>query len=300
MHTVATEEFCFVFPFTSVTCQLEPCHEEFCITTWRRHVASRLDLIPALLAAIQMATDRFCPMASSDQQLKCPSGSIGKRGKRLDQLDKKRIALEETWVCPNFRICAQKIWKMAACDREFSNCWVLNLHSTAHLESTAAASFTAALLDSTFMALSRPGWSGFNLICINTTALVLVSALQHWFSFFPGTNIFDLVVFVRTYHGFALPICWTSQKILRRQKVWRYLWLWWLWWPESAAQLVGWKVRLLGWLGGFCKSLFTPWHGKHLWWNDVCEQQYVHIYIYIYATYIYIYIHTCTWPVVKI
>eukprot|EP00434_Breviolum_minutum_P028078 symbB.v1.2.024837.t1/scaffold2377.1/size157712/3 len=27
----------------------------------------------------------------------------------------------------------------------------------------------------------------------------------------------------------------------RRQKVWRYLWLWWLWWPESAAQLVGWK-----------------------------------------------------------
>ena len=115
------------------------------------------------------------------------------------------------------------------------------------------------------------GWSGIQFdmyqyysigFGISTTALV--------FSFVPGNQyIRSCCIRKDLSTGVLCRFVELLKKILRRQKVWRYLWLWWLWWPESAAQLVGWKVRLS-----------TPWHGKHLWWNDVCEQQYVHIYIY--------------------
>ena len=51
-------------------------------------------------------------------------GSIGKRGKHLDELDKIRIAFgrrhESVQTSESLH---KKIWKMASCDREFSNCW---------------------------------------------------------------------------------------------------------------------------------------------------------------------------------
>ena len=70
--------------------------------------------------------------------------------------------------------------------------------------------------------------------------------LQHWF-FGPtryNQKKSDLVVTRLLIFFFRSQICYRG---LRRGTVWRYLWLWWLnSWPESAAQLVGWKVRVVG------------------------------------------------------
>ena len=73
--------FVLFFPSLQLDANFLPCYEEFCITTWRCHVASQLDLIQKPIAAIQMATDRFCHMASSDQLASSdPSGSISNEG----------------------------------------------------------------------------------------------------------------------------------------------------------------------------------------------------------------------------
>ena len=144
-----------------------------------------------------------------------------------------------------------------------SNCWVLNLHSTAHLESTSRRwKFTARCCWFPHLhgAVQAGDGSGIQFD--------MYQYYSNWFWYqhysigflFSREPIYSILLYSkglipRVFFADLLNFSKNSQCAKRYG---RYLWLWWLWWPESAAQLVGWKVRLLGWqvfFGNHCLHL---------------------------------------------